>query len=421
MGLHPFYRFARPAIAMLSIGLAACSANVSDLGNIGGANGEDGVAGAIAQGIFRDSNVGGLKYESLDQSGVSATDGTFKYIVGTNVSFWVGAVSLGTTPAKPVVTPLDLVTSGTTSSNKVLNIARFLMYLDKDDNADNDIAISQKVQDLAEGWPAELDFDVTPADFDTTLTTATSIPTDLAGISGETHVLPTSTEARTHLRTMLLCTYQGAFGGSYTGDVDSGNLAVYLDPKTGVANGYTYGANLSISTLTGDAGINFDTYLPDVSLSNTAQSRVFNFQFSGLNVIAGHWSADNNGAETNTLNATRIGADQTLHIHFAGRYSSQDRSDAGVMAFNIDRFQQDDISVSGEIYSVVANTTQTFQGRLIPSGTTQYQIDAQSGDNRFFSGLINASTLEFSGPVSTGNDPNNRQQIGTYSGSGCGF
>jgi hypothetical protein len=295
------------------------------------------------------------------------------------------------------------------------------MYLDKDDNADNDITISQTVQDLAEGWPAELDFDVTPDAFQTTLTTATSIPTDLAGVSGETHRLPTSTEARTHLQAMLKCTYQGAFGGSYTGDVDSGNLAVYLDPESGIANGYTYGANLSISTLTGDAGINFDTYLPDVSLSNTAQSRVFNFQFSGLNVIAGHWSADNNGAETNTLNATRVGGDQTLHLHFAGRYSNQDRSDAGVMAFNIDQFQQDNISLSGEVYSVVANTTQTFIGRLIPSGTTQYQISAQSGDNKTFSGVINASSLEFSGTISTGNDPNNLQQTGTFSGSGCGF
>jgi hypothetical protein len=415
------------AIAALGIGLAACSSNVNDLGNIGGISGEDGVAGAIAQGIFRDSNVGGLKYESLNQSGVTASDGTFKYIVGGNVAFTVGAVALGTTPARPVITPLDLVTSGTTSNNKVLNIARFLMYLDKDSEPDNDIAISQAVQDLAETWPPQLDFDVTPVDFDASLnaattTSGTSISADLASVSGETHTLPTSTAARTHLQTMLRCTYQGAFGGTYIGDVDSGNLAVYLDPRTGVANGYTYSTTgLSISTLTGTGAINFDTYLPDVSLGNTAQSRVFNFQFSGLNTIAGHWSADNNGAETNTMNATRIGADQTLHIHFAGRYSNLDKSDAGVMAFNIDRLQQDNISMSGEIYSAVANTTQTFLGRLVPSGTTQYQVFAQSGDNKTFDGLITASSLEFSGTISTGSDPNNLQQVGTYSGSGCSY
>jgi hypothetical protein len=121
------------------------------------------------------------------------------------------------------------------------------------------------------------------------------------------------------------------------------------------------------------------------------------------------------------MNATRIGADQTLHIHFAGRYSNLDKSDAGVMAFNIDRLQQDNISMSGEIYSAVANTTQTFLGRLVPSGTTQYQVFAQSGDNKTFDGLITASSLEFSGTISTGSDPNNLQQVGTYSGSGCSY
>ena len=103
-------------------------------------------AALTAVGQFKDANAAGISYVSGRQSGVTDSQGRFTYEVGEAVTFSVGNVTLGETEGKSIVTPVDLVEQGSSSSKPVVNIARFLISLDQDAEPSNGIAISQDVQ-----------------------------------------------------------------------------------------------------------------------------------------------------------------------------------------------------------------------------------------------------------------------------------
>ncbi|MDM8518089.1 serine hydrolase domain-containing protein [Desulfobacterales bacterium HSG16] len=134
-----------------------------------GENGRDGTSyssvtdtSVIRQGVFLDSAVQGLEYESGDQFGITDEHGTFSYEVGKKVTFRIGNIVLGTAPANPEMTPLDLVTGADTYKNTtVTNMARFLQSLDEDKNPDNGITIPKGA-----GNDKYIDFSLEPEDFE---------------------------------------------------------------------------------------------------------------------------------------------------------------------------------------------------------------------------------------------------------------
>jgi hypothetical protein len=86
--------------------------------------------GTAVTGVFRSDTVIGLGYVSGTHHGLTDNSGGFTYEQGQGISFSVGAVNIGTLPtAKALVTPVDLVTHGTGTSSRVLNVERFLMML----------------------------------------------------------------------------------------------------------------------------------------------------------------------------------------------------------------------------------------------------------------------------------------------------
>lgn len=105
-----------------------------------------------AEGQFKDANVTGLSYVSGGQSRVTDSEGRFTYEVGEPVTFSVGNVTLGETEGKSVVTPVDLVERGSSSSEPVLNTVRFLISLDEDNDLSNGISIPEEVRELALQW-----------------------------------------------------------------------------------------------------------------------------------------------------------------------------------------------------------------------------------------------------------------------------
>lgn len=95
-------------------------------------------------GVFRDSEVGGLKYETETKSGITDADGEFEYLEGETVTFYVGNIAIGSGPASEEMTPISIASTENASidSPEVKNIAAFLQTLDSDNDPSNGISIS---------------------------------------------------------------------------------------------------------------------------------------------------------------------------------------------------------------------------------------------------------------------------------------
>jgi hypothetical protein len=159
-------------------------------------------------GVFVDSTVAGLHYETLTFSGNTNSAGEYDFLPGETVTFSIGGIVLGSATAGPVVTPLALVSGATGPTDPVVtNIVRLLLTLDDDNNPDNGIIISAAATAAAVG----LSVDFTTAD----LTTDTGVTTLLAALPG-TPTLVDSMVAQTHFTQILTTTWGSMSWGSGT-------------------------------------------------------------------------------------------------------------------------------------------------------------------------------------------------------------
>lgn len=110
------------------------------------------------QGVFIDSPVAGLRYETETHNGVTDENGKFDYEEGEIVTFYVGEIKLGSAPATEKISPIDLALTPSADLNtlEVQNIAAFLQTLDEDGNPENGIKISSVVVEAIE--LTEIDF-----------------------------------------------------------------------------------------------------------------------------------------------------------------------------------------------------------------------------------------------------------------------
>lgn len=100
----------------------------------------------VSTGVFIDSAVEGLYYETATHSGTTNSLGEYDYMPGETVTFSIGGIVLGSSVTGAVVTPLSLVPSAADETNPVVtNIVRLLLSLDSDGDPDNGITISQEV------------------------------------------------------------------------------------------------------------------------------------------------------------------------------------------------------------------------------------------------------------------------------------
>ncbi len=104
----------------------------------------------IKEGVFIDSPVANARYISEDLSGFTDSNGKFRYREGAKVKFYVGEILLGeaypidkqegiSASANKIITPLELAHATNIQDEKVIQISRFLIGLDKDGNPDNGI------------------------------------------------------------------------------------------------------------------------------------------------------------------------------------------------------------------------------------------------------------------------------------------
>lgn len=107
----------------------------------------------------------GLEFRTETQYGTTDADGTFLYVPGETITFFVGDIIIGQTVAQATLTPLNLVLGAVDETDPVVtNICRFLLTLDDDDISDNGVQIISAVRSASVG--IFINFDVTVFEFE---------------------------------------------------------------------------------------------------------------------------------------------------------------------------------------------------------------------------------------------------------------
>lgn len=157
----------------------------------------------VENGVFIDSPVEGLIYKTGTQSGVTDASGTFKYIEGETVSFYLADVYLGSGKGKDEMSPIDLVPAAQNETHPtVTNICRFIQSLDIDGNLDNGIRITEEIREEVEG--RSIDFQQSIGDFENDYDVISLFDVlNSLGIFPDYRELRTAHQAQCHLRAVL--------------------------------------------------------------------------------------------------------------------------------------------------------------------------------------------------------------------------
>lgn len=363
----------------------------------GGGSGSSDTAPTAATGVFKDSNVSGLHYTtSSGQSGTTDASGHYSYMTGDTVTFSIGGVTLGSSVASGVVTPVDLVSGGSSSSSTVLNIVRFLMMLDSNGNPDDGIAISADVQTAAGAW-ATLDF--SNQSFDTDVA---PMITECQTADGGTHTLPSAVTAQNHLEASLRCAYSGAFRGTFSGS-DSGTFGVIVDPQTGEVRGAAYSATYDSTTEAYGSGIvDYDQTMAFIT-GFVDTGATFQGQLTTPNTMSGTWQ-DSSTSDHGSFSGNRIGGAAQASYRYTGLAYNDDYSVGAVLAMDVSGG-----ALTGVGYGVEDNEQFTFSGTL--SGST---ITATASNGVEISGTFNSDD-SFYGTWTNPADGDS----GTFDGCGC--
>jgi uncharacterized protein len=159
------------------------------------------MAGTILKGVFYDSPVQGIEYQTRTLSGMTNEKGEFEYRSGETVTFSVGDLVLGSAPGSARVTPADLALEvggdvKRITNQKVTNLARFLQSLDRGGDVGNRIIVSEKVRETVEKYRYKISFDQPEDAF-------TDDPKVQAFFADLGTTLRTPAQARNHLRRSL--------------------------------------------------------------------------------------------------------------------------------------------------------------------------------------------------------------------------
>ena len=148
-GINPGLTFAVLTLLITTIG---CS---------GGGGSVDPSINTPLTGVFLDSPVDGLGYETDTMQGVTGPGGVFSYHSGESIRFFIGDIELGVTEAMPIVTPIDCVEGAIDETDPmVTNMLIFLQSIDFDNDPENGIDITELMHQEAIGM--HLDFSGDP-------------------------------------------------------------------------------------------------------------------------------------------------------------------------------------------------------------------------------------------------------------------
>ncbi|MDP2722208.1 MAG: hypothetical protein Q8O72_05595 [Bacteroidales bacterium] len=113
------------------------------------------------QGVFLDSPVSGLDYQTETQSGTTDAAGHFQYLDGETIMFSMGDIVMGEAMASAVMTPVDLVPRANDETHPtVTNMIRFMQTLDEDGNPENGITLPPHLTDELRGRMIHFDMNI---------------------------------------------------------------------------------------------------------------------------------------------------------------------------------------------------------------------------------------------------------------------
>lgn len=123
----------------------------------------------LKTGMFCISPVSGLNYQTQTQKGITNETGEFLYIEGETVTFSIGELVLGSAPCIPEITPADLSFEAAgdikkITNRKVTNITRLLLSLNKEDDIEQGITVTDEIRNLVNEFRYKINLNQ-PEDF----------------------------------------------------------------------------------------------------------------------------------------------------------------------------------------------------------------------------------------------------------------
>ena len=178
----------------------SCAATVAFVG-CGGGSDSTSTAPVVATGTFVDAPVQGLKYTTATQTGYTDSNGTYKYVAGEQVEFFLGNLSLGKVSASALTTPYTMAgdTNISVPSDKAKNIAMLLQNFDAN-RSDSAVLDLSKLKDHNF---SDVNLSATTADMETKIGTLLTTLNTAGLIDATTHTLINATTASAAMETFV--------------------------------------------------------------------------------------------------------------------------------------------------------------------------------------------------------------------------
>jgi predicted acyl esterase len=126
---------------------------------------------AVSYGAFADGPISGLDYHTATHSGVTDTQGRFRYQPGETVSFSIGGLQLGSAAGASSLTLMDLTEGCVRASregviaNATANRARFILSLAREADMRDGVDINHAFRQALQGKDDRINFDCSPEEF----------------------------------------------------------------------------------------------------------------------------------------------------------------------------------------------------------------------------------------------------------------
>ncbi len=204
------------ALSCFSLFIAGCG------GDSGNDTTNEDEAITTLTGVFIDSKVANISYQTETQSGTTNIHGEFTYLAGENLTFSIGELELPTVKAMGVITPMTLAGHSSIYNQTATNIAMLLQSLDENGILEGGITIPV---DAASAASASIDFTATTADFINNAAVTNMVAN--AGINRAS--LVSATSAQQHLQDSIneLMPYVGAW--SLVSETQESHLVLFAD------------------------------------------------------------------------------------------------------------------------------------------------------------------------------------------------
>jgi len=197
---------------------------------VGCGGGGAGAGGPVhPNGVFVDSPVEGLDYETGSEFGLTGLKGRYDYREGETITFSIGDVILGRAAGKEMLTPIDLVPGAVDETDStVTNICRLLQSLDQDGNLQNGIQITAQIRAEVDGRAIDFSLSISQFENDPAIVGLFDTLNALNLFTADTpRQLISAAVAQNHLRATL--NNPDIDGDGYTesqGDCDDHNAAI---------------------------------------------------------------------------------------------------------------------------------------------------------------------------------------------------